>query len=148
MELIMMIGIPASGKSTFCKTKFFNTHVRVSLDVLNTRNKQRQFMALCFGLQQRLVLDNTNVSRPERATHIAAAKANGFAVKGYYFESKVAACLERNAQREGKEKIDPIGVIAKHKALELPAFAEGFDELYYVTLTDNTFTINPWTNEV
>ncbi|MBL0741465.1 AAA family ATPase [Chryseolinea lacunae] len=148
MELIMIMGIPASGKSTFCKARLFNTHVRVSLDLLNTRNKQRQLMALCFAMQQRMVLDNTNVSAAERAAHITDAKTNGFAVKGYYFESRLADCLERNARREGKEKIDPVGVIAKHKELELPAFAEGFDELYYVTLTDNTFTINPWNNEV
>ncbi|MCB9352743.1 MAG: ATP-binding protein, partial [Lewinellaceae bacterium] len=32
MEGILFIGIQASGKSTFYKERFFNSHLRISLD--------------------------------------------------------------------------------------------------------------------
>lgn len=148
MELIMLIGIQGSGKSSFYKTYFFNTHMRMSLDLLNTRNKLQQFTHLGFGLHQRMVLDNTNVTRDKRMQYIEQAKAFKYTVTGYYFESKIAVCLERNEQRIGKEKINKAGVIAKHRALELPGYAEGFDKLYYVNIEDNQFKINDWKNEI
>ena len=33
MTAIILIGIPGSGKSTFCQQRFFFTHVRISLDM-------------------------------------------------------------------------------------------------------------------
>ncbi|MFN8578481.1 MAG: hypothetical protein U0354_16755 [Candidatus Sericytochromatia bacterium] len=39
MEAIVFIGAQGSGKSTFYKDKFFNTHMRISLDLLNTSEK-------------------------------------------------------------------------------------------------------------
>ncbi|MBN1315005.1 MAG: hypothetical protein JXA42_06040 [Anaerolineales bacterium] len=38
MQAVIFIGIQATGKSTFFKERFFNTHVRISLDLLKTRN--------------------------------------------------------------------------------------------------------------
>jgi predicted kinase len=148
MEMIMLIGIPGSGKSSFYKKNLFDTHVRVSLDLLNTRNKERRFMELAFSLQQRMVLDNTNVTKVERATYIAEAKRNKFALTGYYFESRLEVCLQRNEARSGKGKINKVGVIAKHKALELPSYDEGFDKLFHVRLENDQFQINPWNDEV
>jgi len=40
MQIIIFIGIPASGKSSFYKELFFNSHIRISMDLLNTRNKE------------------------------------------------------------------------------------------------------------
>ena len=34
MEAIIFTGIQATGKSTFYKQNFFNSHVRISLDLL------------------------------------------------------------------------------------------------------------------
>ena len=33
MEAVIFIGIQASGKSTFFKERFFNTHVRINLEM-------------------------------------------------------------------------------------------------------------------
>lgn len=148
MELIMLIGIPGSGKTSFYREKYFNTHMRISLDLFNTRNKEKRFMGLAVSLQQRMVLDNTNVTRAERQGYIQQAKASNFAVIGYYFESNLSACLERNENRPVKEKIKRVGVIAKCKALELPTYEEGFDRLYYVSLENNEFKIKDWNDEI
>jgi len=41
MELIIFIGIQATGKSEFYKRRFYNTHIRINLDMLKTRNKEK-----------------------------------------------------------------------------------------------------------
>ena len=40
MELILLIGIQASGKSTFFKRRYCDTHVRINLDMLKTRHRE------------------------------------------------------------------------------------------------------------
>jgi predicted kinase len=148
MQLVMFVGIPASGKSTFYKQQFFHSHMRVSLDLFNTRNKERKFLTLAFLLQQRVVVDNTNVARADRSPYIVQAKANGYAVIGYYFESVLADCLERNERRSGKEKINRVGVVSKLQRLEPPHRSEGFDVLYTVRLENDQFTIKQEDHEI
>jgi predicted kinase len=148
MEAIIFCGIQATGKTTFFKEKFFKTHIRISLDQLNTRNKELRFIETCILTFQPFVIDNTNPSLEERAKYIAIAKANKFKVIGYYFQSKVAVALTRNNQRLGKEKIPEPGIKGTFKRLILPRIDEGFDELYYVTAENNTFTVNEWTDEI
>ncbi|WP_254082810.1 AAA family ATPase [Dawidia cretensis] len=144
----MFVGIPASGKSTFYKERFFHSHMRVSLDLFNTRNKENKFLKLAFLLHQRVVIDNTNVAKVDRAPYIGQARANRYTVIGYYFESNLADCLERNERRSRNEKINRVGVIAKLKNLEPPKLQEGFDELYAVQLGGSEFIIKPYDNEV
>jgi len=48
--------------------------VRINLDMLRTRHRQRLLIAACLGAKQRFVIDNANLTAAERALHIAAAK--------------------------------------------------------------------------
>jgi predicted kinase len=148
MEAIIFCGIQATGKTTFFKERFFNTHMRISLDQLSTRNKELRFIETCILSFHPFVIDNTNPSLEERAKYIAIAKANKFKVIGYYFQSKISDALARNNQRSGKEKIPEIGIKGTFKRLSLPSIDEGFDELYYVTAENNTFTVKEWANEI
>jgi len=148
MEAIIFCGIQATGKTTFFKEQFFKTHMRISLDQLNTRNKELRFIETCILTSHPFVIDNTNPSPEERAKYIAIAKSNKFKVIGYYFQSKVADALLRNNQRSGKEKVPEVGIKGTYKRLSLPSMDEGFDELYYVTAENNIFTVKEWSNEV
>ena len=148
MEAVIFCGLQATGKTTFFKEKFFKTHIRISLDQLNTRNKELRFIETCILTFHPFVIDNTNPSQQERAKYIAIAKANKFKVTGYYFQSKLADALERNRQRSAEENIPEIGIRGTFKRLNLPSLEEGFDELYYVTVENNTFTVNEWSNEI
>lgn len=47
MEAVIFIGLQASGKSTFYQERFFNTHVRINLDMLKTRNREKQSLQVC-----------------------------------------------------------------------------------------------------
>lgn len=148
MEAVIFCGIQATGKTTFFKERFFKTHMRISLDQLNTRNKELRFIETCILTSHPFVIDNTNPSAEERAKYIAIAKAGKFRVIGYYFQSRISYALTRNDQRSGKEKIPEVGIKGTFKRLSLPCIDEGFDELYYVTADNNTFTVKEWSDEV
>ncbi len=148
MEAILFIGIQATGKSSFYKEHFFNTHVRISLDLLRTRHREQLFLEVCLTSQQAFVIDNTNPQKTDRAKYIQAAQQRKYKVIGYYFQSKIADALQRNSKRTGKAKIEEIGIKGTFHKLEQPSFDEGFDELYYVELLENTFLIKPWSNEI
>ena len=144
MEAIIFTGIQATGKSTFYIERFLNSHVRISMDLLNTRNKEQVFLDICFAVHQAFVVDNTNPMRSERSRYIQQAKLHQYRVIGYYFLSDPKEVLERNKKRTGKERIPEAGIRGAYNRLELPSYDEGFDELYYVKLGDNKFIVNDW----
>lgn len=129
MEAIFFCGIQAAGKTTFYVQRFLRTHLRISMDMLHTRNKERQLLHLCLTLQQRFVVDNTNPTQKERQKYIEAAKTHKFRVIGYYFHTDVAAALERNSKRCGKELVPIPGIRGTYKKLEPPSYEEAFDSL-------------------
>ena len=139
MEAVIFCGIQASGKTTFYLNRFFKTHVRISLDLLTTRNKETLFVNTCLRIHQRFVIDNTNPTKAERKRYIELAKTQRFTVIGYYFQSAIEASIERNASRKGKENVPEIGIRGTHKRLEPPSCDEGFDALYKVTIANGKF---------
>lgn len=148
METVIFCGIQATGKTTFFKEKFFKTHIRISLDQLNTRNKEQKFIDTCLATQQRYVVDNTNPTKLDRAKYISDAKANKFKVVGYYFQSKINDALQRNTKRLGIENVPEIGIKGTFNKLEIPTIDEGFDELYFVEIENNVFKVKEWKNEI
>lgn len=148
IEAVLFIGVPGSGKTSFFKERFFSTHVRISLDLLKTRHRERRFLETCLATEQRFVIDNTNPTRAERAQYMAPAKAKRFTVVGYYFESKVEDCLKRNAARPEAERVPDVAIFAAAKRMELPSLEEGFDRLVYVRLEEGRFVVEEWRDEV
>src|SRR5215813_11820573 len=122
MEAIIFIGIQATGKSTFFQQRFFATHVRINLDMLKTRNRERILLAACLEARQTFVIDNTNLTREASAGYSSQAKAAGFKVIGYYFRSRRSesrkSCL-RNAQDSGRGIGKP--AFQTHQPMKLPA---------------------------
>lgn len=143
MEAIVFIGIQAVGKTTFYKERYFDTHVRISLDLLRTRIRERLLLEFCLATKQPFVVDNTNFSIEQRATFILPATAAGFRVIGYFFESSIAGALVRNRKREGKRRVPVPAILGARKRLEPPTFGEGFDDLYNVRITpDGSFVVD------
>ncbi len=91
MEAVIFIGLQASGKPSFCQQRFFRTHVRINLDMLKTKHRERLLLDACLAGKQSFVIDKVidkvNAAAAERATYIGAAKAARFQVVGYYFQS-------------------------------------------------------------
>ena len=141
MEAIIFTGIQATGKSSFYKQNFFNSHVRISLDLLNTRNKEACFLDTCFQTHAKFVIDNTNPTTKERQKYIELAKSNKYKIIGYYFNSSFESALERNNSRQGKERIPEKGVKSCFYKLKEPSMSEGFDELYTVEMVEGGFEV-------
>lgn len=148
MEAIIFCGVQATGKTTFYAQHFLKTHIRISMDMLHTRNKESRIMQACLEVQHPFVIDNTNPTREDRAKYIAEARARKYKVTGYYFQSKLEEALLRNNTRTGKELIVEKGIRATYSKLELPDLSEGFDALYYVNITEQGFHIKNWDHEI
>jgi predicted kinase len=137
-SLVILMGLQASGKSTFVRERLADTHVVVSKDDWpNARHKQRRMMALVHGrlaAGDSVVIDNTNPSSADREPLIRAAKDRGVRVVGYWFNSSLKACARRNLHRDGRERVPDVGLYATAARLRPPTMAEGFDELYLVRL--------------
>jgi predicted kinase len=149
MEAAIFIGLQASGKSSFFKERFFDTHVRVNLDMLRTRHREKLLIAACLEARQSFVVDNTNPTRKERRPYIEAAREAGFRVLGYYFQSRIEACKLRNERRPADQVVPLPGLLGTHGKLELPSPDEGFDALHYVRIaSDGRFVVEAWQHEV
>lgn len=148
MEVIIFIGIQACGKSTFYKRQFVDTHIRINLDMLRTRNREKILFNACLDAKQPCVIDNTNVLLEERARYISLAKEHKFHVVGYHFRSNVAASLERNQSRPMHQVVPEKAILGTYRRLQLPQLTEGFDLLHYVTIDEaNNFIVQEWKNE-
>lgn len=149
MEAIIFVGIQGAGKSSFFKERFFDTHVRINLDMLRTKRRQQVLFDACLDARQPLVVDNTNVTAETRALFIAPARAAGFRVVGYYFRPDVAGALARNRRREGAARVPDKALLGTYKRLQAPRPEEGFDALYEVRIGEaGEFLVGEWGGEV
>ncbi len=146
MEGIIFIGVQGSGKSTFYIQKFFNSHIRISLDLLKTRNREKKILQTSLETSAKVVIDNTNPTTSHRAKYIKMFKEYGYKIIGYYFEAKIKDCIERNQNRSNP--IPEKGVLATYNKLQIPVYEEGFDALYYVRIEENKFIVQEWKDEI
>jgi predicted kinase len=152
MDLVIFIGLQASGKSTFFRERLSATHAHVSKDLLrNNKNpKRRQTQLIEAALEQgsSVVVDNTNPTPEDRLTLIELGRKFGARIIGYYFESEVRRCVGRNRRRTGKERVPDVAIFATAKRLVAPSYSEGFDELLRVHITDDSaFAVHPYGDE-
>lgn len=144
MEAVLFVGAQGSGKTTFYRERRFAAHVRISLDVLRTRAREQALVAACHRQRRPYVVDNTNATAEDRARYLVPARAAGFRVAAYFFETDLATALRRNEARAGEQRIPRAGLVATFKRLRPPAWEEGFDELYVVRIEDTgAFVVSP-----
>ena len=84
--IFILIGIQASGKSTFCK-QFFNEEIRINLDTLKTRKKETEEIKNLLTQNKNCVIDNTNTTIEFREKYIDYAKEYKYKIVGIYFRS-------------------------------------------------------------
>jgi predicted kinase len=145
MEVILLVGLQGSGKTTFYRTHYAATHVLVSKDRFrnNRRPQRRQMQLIKQALKEgrSVVVDNTNPTVEDRAPIIALARCYGATVQGYFFESRLSDCLERNARRNGRERVPEKALLITFGRLQAPKLVEGFDRVNQVRLTPDRRSI-------
>ncbi len=147
-ELVIFVGLQASGKSTFFRERFAATHEHVSKDLFrNNRNRNRrqeQLVEAALRAGRPVVVDNTNPTVGDRRPLVGLARRFGARIVGYHFDSDVRDCLARNARREGRARVPDVAVFATAKRLVPPSHDEGFDELYRVRPEGDDFEVRAY----
>jgi hypothetical protein len=147
-ELVILVGLPGSGKSTFFRQRFAATHEHISRDELRKQRaplrRQNELLERALAGGRSVVVDNTNVSLKDRAVLVALGRRHGARLSVYLFEADARECVARNAGREGVARIPAVGIFAAAKRLVRPALSEGFDALFVVRpLPDLSFDVSP-----
>lgn len=142
-KAILLIGIPAAGKTTFYEQHLAPLGVvHINLDTLRTRHREQQLLQECLANGRSFAVDNTNTLPQERARYISAAAQAGYRIEGYFLRSRVQECVAANATR--KRQVPETAIAAMSARLVLPTYTEGFDALYYVQKEQTDFSISPW----
>ena len=132
MELVIFVGLPASGKSTHYLQNFAATHVHVSKDLLPRGGRQEPLIAAALKAGKSVVVDNTNPSAEVRRPLIELGRRHGARIVGYFFEVDVKTALVRNRLREGKGRVPDVALFVTKKKLAPPSYDEGFDEIHVI----------------
>jgi predicted kinase len=132
-EAIIFVGLQGSGKTTYFNDRFAATHAYVSRDALQTAAREAAFLRECLGSGRSFVVDNTNATRAVRAPYIREAKAAGFHVLCYFFDTPVRMAIGRNNHRKDKKPVPVPAILRTAKHLEAPSVEEGIDEIRTIT---------------
>ncbi len=95
-ELIILVGMPGAGKTTYCKGTLPD-YVRVSQDdgPRNYRGILHRLADLVGRGVSRIVVDRTNPMRHQRDEFVSLAHGAGYRVKIVYFAVPEETCRER-----------------------------------------------------
>lgn len=132
MQLVVLCGAQGAGKTSFYRYRFFDTHVRVNLDMLRTRTRERMLVEACIAARQPFAVDNTNPTAEHRRRYVEPAAAAGFEVVGYWFLTTVDEALAVNRDRPDAKRLRVKSLLATLGLLQEPRREEGFDALYAV----------------
>jgi predicted kinase len=132
MDLVILMGLQGSGKSTFRRLRFDATHLVVSKDQFrNNRRPQRRQMVLieeALTAGRSVVVDNTNPRRLDRQPLLESGRLFGARNIGYILSSGLGASSRRNANRRGKARVPDVALWATASAFEHPSWSKGYDE--------------------
>ncbi len=143
--VVLAIGLPGSGKSTWFKRHnilpLSSDMVRILLfdDVTEQRYQDLVFSTLRSMLRARLLakrpwnyVDATNLSPHERRSWVKLAHDFGYEAQAVFFDVPPEVCIERNRRRERNVPEDVMLRMASK--LRPPKFEEGFAKITVVRL--------------
>ena len=58
-EIVILVGILGSGKSTFYESNMMDTHERISLDLISGRKREDRLLETSTSQRTNIVIDNT-----------------------------------------------------------------------------------------
>lgn len=154
-EMIVMIGIPGSGKSTFVQ-KYLVPHQYeiINRDTISTKGDTFKTMTLCLNECSKylksgisIVIDNTNPTIDARQKFISLAKKYNYNIRCFVMDIDINLAKHNNFYRHyvsnGKINLIPEIVYNKYKKnYEEPNQEEGFQSIIKVDfLFDNSYVI-------
>ncbi len=136
--LVVLVGLPASGKTTWYRNHLATTHLHVSKDEMpNVRQKdqsRRALIAAALAQGRSVAVDNTNATPTIRAPLVRLAREHGARVTAVYFPIDTRTAVARNRVREGRSRVPSVAIFTAAKKLVAPSIDEGFDQVIVVPL--------------
>ncbi len=132
LEIVIMVGLPASGKSTIARINY-PSHELISLDEIQNHDRkiEEQLIEENLARGKSLVICDTNLTREIRTKHIQIARKYNAHITAVYLHIPIEESLKRNYSRP---KPVPVATIYKMKnVLELPSRDEGFDKIRIIS---------------
>ncbi|KAJ8903911.1 hypothetical protein NDN08_000442 [Rhodosorus marinus] len=134
-QMIILIGYPGAGKSTFSEAHLTPLGVvRINMDTLGTKAK-------CFSLAQTslaegrsVVIDNTNPRPDSRGPFIDIAKARNIPARAFHFQASKDFAMHMSAVRrnQGGRMIPPQAYALYNNGFRKPQLEEGFLDIVSV----------------
>jgi len=145
MKIIITVGLPGSGKSTYLARLGINAissdEIRrlIADDPRDQSMNARIFATIRFLVRQRIAagrpetyVDATHLTRWERLPYIRLAQRHRCEIEVLFFDVPVEVCIQRN---QGRDRIVPDQAILDMAAnLQPPSAAEGFSRVLRIGL--------------
>lgn len=146
-ELIIFVGFPGCGKSTFYKNNC-NNYVHINQDELKTKAKCLKLCLNSMKNNKNIVIDNTNPSKEIRKNYIDMAKEYNYKCRCIYFNIDFLLAKHMNYYRAFTEnkilipegdslkttpsetlRVPDIGYNLYKSKFEMPELNEGFEDI-------------------
>lgn len=144
-EVIVFVGSPASGKSTFWKNHLAN-YVRVNNDTLKSQDKCLKVMREALNSGKSCVIDNTNPTAEVRARYLTVAQELGVPARCFLFRLPKELAFHMDTLREVNKhrthlskRVGSMPIHTFYKKFEEPQTQEGFEEVKEVELVAGPF---------
>lgn len=133
-ELVICVGYPASGKSSFVKKNLVEKgYVYVNQDTLKTRDKCVKACKEALDAKKSVVIDNTNPEASTRALYLRLAKDANIPTRCFYFGDNEDLAQHNNYYRalykNGKEPLSILAYRSFKSKFQEPTVKEGYTEV-------------------
>lgn len=147
-KLFLMMGVPGSGKTTWCKAHLKDNDCYVSRDDIRfsmvsededyfSKEKQvfRKYTATIntnLKLGYNVFADATHLNPASRNKLLRNIDAPVESIGIIWVKVPLETAMARNAMREGRAFVPPEQIVKMFKQVEEPTFEEGFEQIYIV----------------
>ena len=110
LELILLVGLPGSGKSTFAK-KYYEEYSYINQDINKTKEKSKKILLDAIKNKKNIIVDNTNLDYQKRQEIIQLVNLSEYIIKIIVFDIPFKVCYHMMYYRVNTLHVDPISII-------------------------------------